>query len=81
MAQADGTYRVDASASSPEVATPVPAETGKGSSLSYDPLGEDRDCGAFETQAEAQAFYKATGAGDPHRLDSNDDGVVCESLP
>jgi micrococcal nuclease len=52
--------------------------------LKYDPNGPDRDCGDFDTQAEAQAFFKAAGgpAKDPHRLDGNDnDGIVCESLP
>lgn len=48
----------------------------------YDPQGPDRDCGDFKTQAEAQAFFEAAGgpAQDPHRLDSNSDGVACESL-
>jgi endonuclease YncB( thermonuclease family) len=53
--------------------TPPPAEA----------QGGDRDCGDFATQAEAQAFFIAVGgpALDPHRLDANDDGVACESLP
>jgi micrococcal nuclease len=52
------------------------------SNLRYDPFGPDRDCGDFDTQAEAQAFYEAAGAGDPHRLDGGDnDGRVCERLP
>jgi beta-lactamase superfamily II metal-dependent hydrolase len=86
-AEADGTYRVDAEASAPEVATPVPDEieeeaaSGSSSSLSYDPSGPDRDCGDFSTQAEAQAFFEASGPTDPHRLDSDGDGVVCELLP
>ena len=42
---------------------------------------EDRDCGDFKTHAEAQAFFSAAGPGDPHRLDSNGDGIACESLP
>lgn len=51
--------------------------------LPYDPNGPDRDCGDFRTQAEAQAFFEAAGgpARDPHRLDSDNDGVVCENLP
>ena len=49
----------------------------------YDPLGPDRDCGDFETEAEAQAFYEAAGGPekDPHRLDRDKDGKACESLP
>lgn len=50
--------------------------------LKYDPNGPDRDCGDFDTQREAQAFMEASGPGDPHRLDGNDnDGLACESLP
>jgi hypothetical protein len=41
----------------------------------------DRDCGDFATQAEAQAFYEQAGPGDPHRLNGDGDGRVCESLP
>lgn len=41
----------------------------------------DKDCSDFNTHAEAQAFFKAAGGGDPHRLDRDNDGVACESLP
>ena len=47
----------------------------------YDPDGPDRDCGDFLAHAEAQAFFEASGPGDPHRLDADSDGVACESLP
>jgi len=40
----------------------------------------DCDCGDFSTQVEAQAVLDAE-AGDRHRLDGDDDGVACESLP
>ena len=62
--------------------TQVPPEAKEGDVLielaENDP---DKDCGDFASQAEAQAFYEATGgpASDPHRLDGNDDGVACES--
>lgn len=51
--------------------------------LPYDPYGPDRDCSDFETHAEAQRFFVAAGgpASDPHRLDSDGDGIACESLP
>ena len=51
--------------------------------LKYDPNGPDRDCGDFDTRQEAQAFYEAAGGPekDPHRLDRDGNGVVCESLP
>lgn len=63
-------------------AEPAPS-TPPTSGVKYDPNGPDRDCGDFSTQAEAQAFYVAAGgpARDPHRLDSDRDGIVCETLP
>lgn len=44
---------------------------------------EDRDCGHFSTQAEAQAYFIALGgpASDPDRLDGDSDGIACEALP
>lgn len=43
----------------------------------------DRDCSDFANQAAAQRFFVSAGGpqSDPHRLDSNGDGVACESLP
>ncbi|MGH3965673.1 MAG: excalibur calcium-binding domain-containing protein [Pseudonocardiaceae bacterium] len=40
----------------------------------------DLDCSDFKTQEEAQAVY-VQDTSDPHNLDSDDDGVACESLP
>jgi micrococcal nuclease len=48
--------------------------------LPYDPAGPDRDCSDFSTRAQAQAFFEAARPGDPHQLDSDDDGEACESL-
>lgn len=45
------------------------------------PPTNDKDCSDFKTHAEAQAFFESQGPGDPHKLDSDDDGVACESLP
>lgn len=44
---------------------------------------EDRNCSDFSTWQEAQAFFESEGGpdSDPHRLDRDKDGVVCESLP
>ena len=44
---------------------------------------QDRDCADFSNQSAAQAFFLSQGGPDedPHRLDGNDDGVACESLP
>lgn len=41
----------------------------------------DMDCGDFVTQAEAQGFFLAAGAGDPHLLDADGDGLACETNP
>lgn len=43
----------------------------------------DRDCSDFDTQAQAQQFYVNNGGPqqDPHRLDADDDGRACDSLP
>lgn len=51
--------------------------------FAFDPFGGDRDCGHFDTHAEAQAFFIAAGGPDrdPHRLDGDNDGTACESLP
>ena len=42
---------------------------------------EDKDCSDFDTQAKAQRFFEKHQPGDPHRLDGNNDGEACESLP
>ncbi len=39
------------------------------------------NCDDFATQSEAQEVFDACGLDDIHRLDSDGDGVVCESLP
>ncbi len=41
------------------------------------------NCSSFTTQSEAQALFDACGGkeNDVHKLDSDKDGVVCESLP
>ena len=43
----------------------------------------DRDCGDFASQEAAQIFYLNAGGPriDPHRLDSEGDGIACESNP
>lgn len=42
----------------------------------------DRDCSDFKTQKKAQKFFKKNGGPrkDPHRLDSDKDGIACEEL-
>lgn len=42
------------------------------------------NCSDFSTHADAQACFaycQSAGAGDIHRLDSDSDGIACESLP
>lgn len=41
----------------------------------------DRDCSDFSTQRAAQSFFSSEGPGDPHGLDRDGDGRVCETLP
>jgi len=44
------------------------------------PADSDYDCSTFDTQEQAQTVYDRD-TSDPHRLDRDDDGVPCESLP
>ncbi len=69
-----------APAPKPEPA-PEPAETQ--TSGSYTCSTNKYNCKDFKTQAEAQAVFEQCGGleNDVHRLDSNKDGEVCESLP
>lgn len=55
----------------------VPRYTGP-----YDPFGVDRNCSDFTSQSDAQAFFIVAGGPtkDPHRLDGDGNGIVCESL-
>ncbi|MES2135322.1 MAG: excalibur calcium-binding domain-containing protein [Patescibacteria group bacterium] len=43
----------------------------------------DKDCKDFSTQSQAQEFFEKNGGpdSDPHNLDRDGDGRVCESLP
>jgi hypothetical protein len=45
-------------------------------------LARDYDCSDFSTWRQAQRFYRNHGGPrrDPHRLDSDHDGIACESL-
>ncbi len=60
---------------------PTPTQTPKPAVPT--PTFEDRDCSDFDTWKEAQEFFQSAGGPeeDPHRLDRNEDGVACESLP
>ena len=66
----------------PPPQTPEPTEPPSGAGLPPCAQGGgDCNCGDFATHAEAQAFFDSQGPGDPHGLDSDGDGIACESLP
>lgn len=53
-------------------------------SVPCDCTGPDLDCSDFATHAAAQACYEyclSQGYGDVFRLDGDNDGIACESLP
>ena len=60
-------------------AQPTPA----GQSPTEENEFRDRNCGDFKTWQQAQNFFVSEGgpSQDPHRLDRDKDGIVCESLP
>ncbi len=66
------------SSSNPFTRTDNPTQT-----RSTLPTGEpDKDCKDFKTQREAQEFFEANDpTNDPHGLDRDEDGRVCETLP
>ena len=79
-ATADGLYTVNAQHSAaPEIILTEPLKADPIQSLPFDPLGEDKNCGDFSSQSEAQEFYEAAGGPevDPHRLDGDNDGGAC----
>ncbi|WP_341927309.1 thermonuclease family protein [Nocardioides psychrotolerans] len=53
------------------------------SSVASPSYAADKDCGDFATQAAAQDYFLDKGGPrrDPDRLDSDGDGVACESNP
>jgi len=61
------------------VAAPPPAPSGFDPSR-YLGQGDRYNCGDFATQAQAQAVLNADPS-DPNRLDGDNDGIACESLP
>ena len=73
LSQAPGTVTSEPPTTTPALTT---------ADLKYDPFGPDRNCGDFDTQVEAQAFFEAAGGpdSDPHRLDQDGNGRACESL-
>jgi len=63
---------------------PTPSPTTSPSPPVCDCSGNIYNCADFSTHAQAQACYeycKSLGRGDIHRLDGDNDGIACESLP
>lgn len=46
----------------------------------YNCVTDFYNCDDFGTQSEAQEVFDVCGPDDIHRLDSDNDGVVCEGL-
>jgi hypothetical protein len=61
--------------------TPLPTAT---TALLYICSSDAYNCSDFDSQAEAQEVFNycaVRGFGDIHKLDQNNDGEACESLP
>lgn len=63
----------------PETEAPTTQDS-SGDDIPPLPPDGDYDCSHFDTQDQAQQVLENT-PGDPHRLDGDDDGIACESLP
>ena len=61
--------------------SPSRAHRSSSSGFSSRSRSGDQNCSDFDTQRAAQAFFERHQPGDPHRLDGDNDGVACESLP
>lgn len=70
----------DSSEESSEPATPETPSEERTGDLPPLPADGDYDCGHFDTQDQAQTVLERE-PGDPHRLDAENDGIACESLP
>ncbi len=64
-------------------ATPSPGPTPALTPEEYVCTSDEYNCSDFETQEEAQAAFEACGGPetDIHKLDQDNDGIACESLP
>lgn len=75
-----GLWAPNACANSSQSSATSPAPVTPGT---YDCSKNTYNCTSFKTQAEAQNAFDSCGgnANDVHKLDSDKDGRVCESLP
>jgi micrococcal nuclease len=70
--------------SKPPTTAPLPTQASFDASGVCSCSGNQYNCPDFSTHANAQACYeycKSVGRGDIHRLDGDNDGLACESLP
>jgi len=65
----------------PEQQEPMPPPPSPSSFSVPSCASSDCDCGDFSSHAHAQWFHDNHNPGDSHRLDADDDGLACESLP
>src|SRR5690606_23589494 len=65
-----------------KVSGSVPKPKTTGYNGPFDPFGPDRDCSDFKTQTETQDIIGAEGEPekDPHRKDTNKEGVAWRSV-
>jgi len=78
----EDTQEVSANESEPASGTDIQEANTQSTNIDTSSYSDgDKDCTDFATHAEAQAFFEAAGAGDPHRLDRDGDGIACETLP
>lgn len=71
-----------ASSATPTVASTPTAQPNATPNPAYHTAGRDLyDCTDFSTWEEANQVYQANLPGDPNRLDNDNDGIPCESLP
>jgi len=78
-----GLWAPEACAQSAGIVSPNPVTSAVAFSGSYDCAKNVYNCSSFKTQAEAQHVFELCGnnKNDVHKLDSDGDGRVCESLP
>ena len=68
----------------PPPSSPTPPPATQPSASVCDCSGNIYNCSDFSTHAAAQSCYEyclSLGVGDIHRLDGDNDGIACESLP
>lgn len=79
---APNTAATAASGPTPTVASTATAQPSSTPNPAYHTNGRDLyNCTDFSTWEEANQVYQANLPGDPNRLDNDNDGIPCETLP